>query len=480
SFSKRMWAPILAAAVCVASAQAQQQQQPPPPPPPTTNPTQPAQPTTPVQPITNPDGSQSGSNGDTASPIQTTASVVTGGLAPSVGESNEERSQIRIGVQAAESFDSNFPGAATPGMWNEISNFGGHLELHHTGRTSEMMFRYAGGGLLDAQNSGFDKMYHQFEVAEAVQFRRWSLRLDDLFSYLPDSSFGFQMLGITQSNLGNVSFLNPSVPPSQTILTTQDMRVSNVILAQIQVEASQRTAFTFTGGYGLLHFTTPGFLDPTNYNFGFGYNYALNARDVLGVSYQYNNYSFSSTNSTINDSQVLVSYGHHITGRLAFQVGAGPELNYETPPGSSIVIGRTLFGANAGLNYQFKESAISASFSRGVTGGSGIIAGASGDTAQISANHQLGRRTTIYGNFGYSFNQSLPQQSVATTTYQGLYGGAGVDYKVAQRADFYVNYSYLHQNANGPVCAGPACAVSFNRHQIWVGINFDFRPIPLY
>ena len=95
SFSKRMWAPILAAAVCVASAQAQQQQQPPPPPPPTTNPTQPARlPTTPVQPITNPDGSQSGSNGDTASPIQTTASVVTGGLAPSVGESNEERSQI--------------------------------------------------------------------------------------------------------------------------------------------------------------------------------------------------------------------------------------------------------------------------------------------------------------------------------------------------------------------------------------------------
>jgi hypothetical protein len=471
SLSKRMWVPILAAAVCLASAKAQQ------PPPPTTNPTPPA---TPVQPITNPNGQQSGSNGDPASPIQTTATVVTGGLAPSVGEAGDERSQIRIGVQAAESYDSNFSGKAAPGSWNAISSFGGHLELHRMGRSSDMMFRYAGGGSLDDQNSSLDITYHQFEASEMMQFRRWSLRLDDLFSYLPDSSFGFQMLGITQSSLGGASLLNPSVPPSQTILTSQSMRLSNVILAQAQIEASQRTAFTFTGGYGLLHYTTSGFLDPTNYNFGFGYNYALNARDVLGVSYQFNNYSFSSTNSTINDSTVMVSYGHHITGRLAFQVGAGPEFNYDTPSGSSIAIGRTFISANAGLNYQFKESSISASFSRGVTGGSGIITGSGANTAQISANHQLGRRTTIHGNFGYSFNQSLPQQSSTATTYQGLNAGAGLDYKIGPRADFYANYNYLRQNASGPVCVGPACAVSFDRHQIFIGFNFDFRPIPLY
>jgi hypothetical protein len=197
------------------------------------------------------------------------------------------------------------------------------------------------------------------------------------------------------------------------------------------------------------------------------------------VSYQFNNYTFGSTSSTINDSTVMVSYGHHITGRLAFQVGAGPEFNYDMPVGSSISVGRTLISANAGLNYQFKESSITASFTRGVNGGSGIITGSSSDTAQLSANHQLGRRTTIYGNFGYSFNQSLPQQSGTTTTYQGFFGGAGLDYKIGPRADFYANYNYLHQNANGPVCTGPACAVSFNRQQIFIGFNFDFRPIPL-
>jgi hypothetical protein len=473
NLSKLIWAPIFAAVVCVASVQGQQQQAPPPP---TTGPTQP---TTPVQPITNPDGKQSGSNSDPASPVQTTATVVTGGMAPSVGEVSDERSQMRIGLQAAESFDSNFQGIATPGTWNAISNFGGHLELHRMGRTSDLMFRYAGGGAFDDQNTGLNIMYHQFEASEMMQFRRWSLRLDDLFSYLPDSAFGFQMFGISQSSLGAATLLNPSVPPSQTILTTQSMRLSNVILAQAQVEASQRTAFTFTAGYGLLHYISSGFLDPTNYNIAFGYNYALNAKDVLGVSYQFNNYSFSGTNAAINDSTIMVSYGHHISGRLALQVGAGPEFNYDTLSSSSTTIGKTLFSAMAGLNYQFKESSITASYSRGVSGGSGIITGSGANTFQVSANHQLGRRSTISGNFGYSINQSLPQQLSTPVTYQGFNAGAGFDYKIGPRADLFANYNYVRQNTSGVVCVGPACAVSFDRHQIFIGFNFDFRPIPL-
>ncbi len=473
NLSKRIWAPLLVVAVCLVSAQAQQQQQPPP-----ANP--PAQPTTPVQPITNPDNKQQGTNDEPASPLQQAATVVTGGIAPTAGETNEAGSQVLFGFQAAESFDSNYLGTAIPGAWNDITSFGGHVDLHRIGPTSDLLFRYAGGGALDPQNSSLNTMYHQFEAAETLQFRRWSLRFDDLFSYLPSSSFGFQMFGITQPNLSTNGLLNPSIPPSQSILTTQEMRLSNVILTQVQIEASERTAFTFTAGYGLLHYVTPGFLDPTNINFGFGYNYALNARDILGVSYQFNNYGFGSTNAQINDSTVMVTYGHHITGRLAFQAGAGPELDYYTPVGSSTSISKTYIGANAGLNYELKQSSITASFSRGINGGSGILVGAASDTVQIAADHRMGRKITINGDFGYSFNQSLQIQTSTATSYQGFYGGAGVDYKIGLRTDFYVTYNYLHQTSNGPVCTGPACAVSFDSHQIWVGINFDFRPIPLY
>ncbi len=469
--SKRIWFPILAAAVCLVSAQAQQQQPPP------TNPGQPSQP---VQPITNPENKQPASKGEPASPVQTTPPVVTGGLTPSIGEVSEERNNVRFGFQVGEFFDSNFPGVTVPGKWNEITNFGGHIDLHRMGRSSDLMFRYAGGGLLDPQTSGLNTTYHQFEAGEMLQFRHWSLRLDDLFSYLPDSSFGFQLYGVTQSNLGNVTLLNPSVPPSQSILTTQSMRLSNVFLAQAQIDASQRTSFTFTAGYGLLHFMTAGFFDPTNYNVGFGYNYALNARDVLGVSYQYNNYTFNPTSASIEDSTVLVSYGHHINGRWAFQVGVGPELNFFKPTAGSASISKTLISANAGLTYRFNRTMVSASFTRGITGGSGILSGSSADTAQVSASYQVGRKTTVLVNAGYSFNESLPQQSPTATTYSSFYGGAGLDYKFSRGADFFVNYNYLRQLRGGPVCVGVACAVNFSRNQIWVGINFDFRPIPIY
>ena len=246
NLSKRIWAPLLVVAVCLVSAQAQQQQQPPP-----ANP--PAQPTTPVQPITNPDNKQQGTNDEPASPLQQAATVVTGGIAPTAGETNEAGSQVLFGFQAAESFDSNYLGTAIPGAWNDITSFGGHVDLHRIGPTSDLLFRYAGGGAFDPQNSSLNTMYHQFEAAETLQFRRWSLRFDDLFSYLPSSSFGFQMFGITQPNLSTNGLLNPSIPPSQSILTTQEMRLSNVILTQVQIEASERTAFTFTAGYGLLH-----------------------------------------------------------------------------------------------------------------------------------------------------------------------------------------------------------------------------------
>jgi hypothetical protein len=472
---KRIWAPILVACVCVVSGRAQQQQ--PPPPPPTTNPTQP---TAPVQPIGNPDNKQPNSNDGPVSPIQTSATVVTGGMAPRVGEVGEGRSQVIFGFQVGESFDSNFGGITTPGKWNDITNFGGHMDLHRLGRNSDLLVHYAGGGLLDAQNSSLDVTYHQLEIGETLQFRRWTLQLADVFSYLPDSSFGFNLYGVTQSYSGGVVLLNPSVPPSQSILTTQSYRLSNVFLAQAQVEASQRTTFTFTGAYAYLHYITPGFLDPKDANFGVGYNYALNSRDTLGVSYLFNNYAFSSTTSSINDSTILVSYGHHISRHFAFQLGAGPELNSFKPIGGSASISKTFISATGGLTYNLHMTTIYASFTHGVNGGAGILPGAAANTAQIAASHQFGRKTGIGGNFGYSFNQSLPQSSPATTSYSSLYGGASLDYKFTRSTDFFVNYNFIHQIRSGPACIGVACGVPFSRHQVWVGFTFDFRPIPLY
>ncbi len=475
SFSKRIWGPILALVVCLATAQAQQQQAPPPP---TTNPTPPV---APVQPITNPGNSQPASNEGPASPIATPQQVVTGGFTPNVGEVSDERSQFLFGFQVGESFDSDFAGTTVSNGWNDITNFGAHLDLHLLGRSSDLMFHYAGGGVVDAQDSSLDTMYHQFEVSETLQFRRWSLHLDDSFSYLPTSSFGFSFFGFSQPNLAFAPLLDSSVAPNQSILTSENSRVSNVFLAQAQIEASQRTTFTFTGGYGLLDYLTSGFSNPSNVTFGFGYNYAMSPRDILGVSYTFNNFSFAGTNSTINDSSFQVTYGHHISKRLMFQVGAGPGFNYFKPVGGLVSTGDTLFTASAGITYQLQRTSLNASFSRGVTGGAGILFGSVANLAQVSASHQWGRNLIATGNFGFAYNQSLPQVgSLLSSTYDSFYAGGGVNYKVSRSSSFFVNYNYIHQITSGVVCTGVACAPSFSTNQIWIGFNFELRPTPLY
>ena len=77
--------------------------------------------------------------------------------------------------------------------------------------------------------------------------------------------------------------------------------------------ASPRSAWTFAGSYGLLHFTNPGYLDSTDYEFSAGYNYVLTSKDTIGVSYQFDATRFSPSLASINNHTISVHYGHHIS-----------------------------------------------------------------------------------------------------------------------------------------------------------------------
>jgi hypothetical protein len=450
------------------------QQQQPPPPPQGTNPTQP---TAPIQPIGSSDKKQPGSNDGPVAPVQGPNQVVTGGLAPSVGNTSEQVSQIRFGFQAGELFDTNFAGVPTPSGISDITNFGGHLELHRLGPSSHLFVRYEGGGFIDAQNSSLNAAYHEMEASELIQFRRWSLHLDDLFSYLPDSSFGF--MGIGGLNVLGVTVLNPNIAQNQTILTTHSTRIGNSLLGQVQVDLNARSALTFTGSYEILKFKTAGLLNPTNYVFDAGYNYELNRRDTLGVSLAFNAFRFTPAIASINDTLIQVTYGHHISNRLSVHVGGGPEIDTFTIPSSSTGLSRTLFGASAGVDYQLEHTNFSASFTRGVSGGAGILSGAQANTIQVSVGRRLGRNTEISGSAGYSLNDSLPQASAISTSYQSMYFNAGFKRQFGRDANIFVDYSLLHQTTNAACANLPGCGAIFTRHQILVGFAFDFKPVAL-
>src|SRR5882724_6304395 len=250
--SKHLWAPLLMAALCLPAVRAQQQQPPPP-----TNPVPPAGPVPAA-------GSQQTNQQEPVSPVVTGSPTVTGVVKPVVGEAGDTHSQITGGVRVSELFDSNFQNLSGGNGWDELTSLSGHVELHRMRAGTDLSVRYVGGGYIDTRNSNFDSTYHQFEATDTIQFRRWSLRLDDVFSYLPESSFGFGGDGLGGGVGTGLTYVNPFILPNQSILTNQGKRISNEAVALVQFDATPRSSWTFTGSYGLLHFTNTLNLDSSN------------------------------------------------------------------------------------------------------------------------------------------------------------------------------------------------------------------------
>ena len=139
------------------------------------------------------------------------------------------------------------------------------------------------------------------------------------------------MLGTSLNSFGQ------QFQPAETINTGQVMRYRNSILGQAEYSFSRRSAFTFSGSYGLLNFATTGYFNSTMVDGQAGYDYLLDPSDSFAIlaSYGRINYTGTGISSTgtstigtgnsVQDYVGALAYGRKITGRLAFQVAAGPQ-----------------------------------------------------------------------------------------------------------------------------------------------------------
>ena len=435
--------------------------------------------TPPTDTQTPPGTGQGGQQKEPASPVLGVVPTITGGLSPNVGDSGSTQSQIKAGVQYSELFDSNFQNSNGTAGWNAISIVGGYFDLQRSGANSAQLFSYSGGAYIDPKNSAFDSSYHQLQASETLQFRRLTLQLVDSFSFLPQSSFGFGGGGFGGSPFLGITLLNPEFIPGQGILTTNAGRLSNSALVQAQYASSQRTVWTFSGSYGLLHFTSPGFLNSAEYGFSAGYNYQLTARDIIGASFLFDALRFSPALASLNNSTINFNYGRHITDELMFQVGAGPQLSQFNPVGAPSIGTRFAWNLNAGLSYLHGHTTTNVSFVHGVTGGAGILVGATTNMVTVGVSHPFGAYTIVTGSFGASGNSALPQAVGTSTSYTTEYASIGLSRKLGQNASIFTSYFFTRQTANGVACTGAVCGPQVLRHQIYVGFSWDMQPKPL-
>src|SRR5580704_5807987 len=215
------------------------------------------------------------------------------------------------------------PPNSSAGGWTAWSSVIGGIDVHRYSGNSELTFEYLGGGVFSTGGGTGNGVLQDVNLEAQFTFRRWTLTLIDELRYTPELAFGNIGFGGIPTTIGVPIGL--PFGANQTVLNAFGQRLTNASGVQADVRVSRRSSITLSGGYSELYFFDQDLLNSKAIYGQVGYNYRLSRNDSIGVSYVYNGYRYDNFAQSIDTHSALLSYGRQVTGRLAFQVAAGPE-----------------------------------------------------------------------------------------------------------------------------------------------------------
>jgi hypothetical protein len=384
--------------------------------------------------------------------------------------------------------DSEPPVSSASGGWTTWTTVVAGVDFHRYSGQSELTFDYLGGGVFSNDGSAGNGVVQDANFEAQFSFRRWTLTLIDELRYTPELAFGNIGFGGISTTIGVPIGLPFS--SDQTILNAFGQRLTNASAAQVDLRVTPRSSLTFSGGYSELYFFDQDLLNSTEMNVQAGYNYLLTKNDSVGVSYVYGGYRYSNFAQSIDTHSALLSYGRRITGRLAFQIAAGPEyalfatgISCKTTGASTPACGSSnqlLWSLSTTLHYQLQRTAFYATYAHGVTSGSGILAGAIGDTVLGSISRQVSRTLNGDVEIGYARNRGLAVAIASFPTLNGTFdywtAGGHLTHPIGRTLQLVFGYQFQYQNSNSPFCLGTTCGGSYTRNLISIGVGWRGRP----
>lgn len=357
----------------------------------------------------------------------------------------------------------------------------GRLSLRHVTRKNHLTLDYMGGGLLYSRNSDFNSMMHQFGISDSFKGRRWGLTLSDRASFLPESPFGFSGFGGIGSGLTtNLPNLNPLYSTNESIISSRGDRINNTVVLELSYMASARSTLTLSGSYGLLRFREPTGIDSENRIYTAGYDRQVTRRDTVGIVYGYSQIRFQGIDLGIDDHFMQLSYGRRVTGRVAFEVAAGPMIDvYRHSTTSSDQ--RYSWNAHSSLRYRLPRANLGFSYSHLTTNGSGVMFGAETDRFEGSVGVRLTRNWSGSINPGYARNSRLRQTTVGNTSvsFDSLQGGVSLSRSLGRYMDVSFRYSVQDQSVSVGGTPASAGGSTFVRHLFGFGFNWHTRPLDI-
>lgn len=410
-------------------------------------------------------------------PSKWTGTPLTGFLSETVGSTLKQGLETSVAVSgSATNQFNNTPG--NPYGVDESTQINGTVSLHHDWSRSTMLLQYAGGTGIDAKNSYYNRQFHQFAASEAMKVSRWNLSLNQQYSYLPQSNYGFdaaQVLGNGLSGAGGTG-TNLFLPPN----VIQRSAAGQVTASYMMVS---RSTISFSGGFSDQHFsgTAPGAVlaDSEGITAGADYSYALGASDSIGMGYNFLQGRGIGFGSLIQSHSALANYTHKLGNRLTLHASAGPQFTTFNQNGIENNLGASV-QVNAGAAYELGRTSFGANYFRGVNPGAGLFLGSQSETVAGYVSRLVGRSLHVSAGGGYSRNSNLNIPSI--NTVQGLdstYMTVSAERNFGPMISGYMSYTLQNQNTNQPLCNAGVCTAFPMFHTGIIGVRFHIHPLTL-
>ncbi|MGA8034534.1 MAG: hypothetical protein WA823_02730 [Candidatus Acidiferrales bacterium] len=364
----------------------------------------------------------------------------------------------------------------------------GGVDLHRSSGGSDLLLYYTGGGTFTNANDVDSGIIQELSLKDRFLFHRSTFTVFEQLQYLPESSLGFAgAAGAGIPGVGGGVGVGTGYTPGQSLLVPRGQNLSSSTAGEWDYQVSPRTSITLVGSYSLLHYFDNDLANYGNAGFQAGFNYRISRLDTVAISYQFSAIRYSNLGQSINTNTVQGVYSRRITGKLGLQISAGPQFVTSNTPitstGSTTPTATSYsslyWTLNANATYAFRRATLVASYSHGLTGGSGLLVGAETDIVTGTLSGRISRATNAGVSFGYARNNGL---GVGTTadylTYDYWFAGANWTRTMGRSLDVFANYQFQHQNNSTTGCTGTACGQGILRSEITVGVNIHKQPIP--
>jgi len=420
-------------------------------------------------------------------------------------------SYLQPGVHVSESADSNVSDTLGGSGAHAVTRALGSLTLQRLWSNYKLALDFVGGaGYYSARGIGF-KQVEELGVDQRITWKRGQLGIRDSFSYLPEGNFG----GAYGSMGGLGEVLGGSASAGQNVFLGgnqfgslgQVSRIMNLTLVDVVENLTPKSSVTLTGGYGFVHF--PGkavdlstgnqvsthFLGSTEVSAQAGYDRILGPHDQAALMYGYQGFNFSVAGLSLHSHVVQLMWGHRISGRMDLLIAAGPQItsiNVGTGPDTRVSV-----AGRASLRYKVAKAALSLSFDRYITSGSGFFPGAQSNIGRLSVTRPLGRVWDGFADLGYAHNSRVqaltPEQQVLCSLssnqcpgvianrYSYGFAGLGVHRMIGRNFHAFASYQFNYLTFDNSLCGVgfPACNRISQRHVGTIGIDWTPRPMRL-